>query len=62
MKKLTVICSECDTILVTLEKRHINIDDFLVNTYDEEGNILESKSCFTCECGNNVIVTEDDIS
>ena len=52
MQRLIVSCSECESIVSTIEKEKINIQDYYYSPVDVLGNIIAENLCvFKCDCG-----------
>jgi hypothetical protein len=46
--------------MITIEKQEFDLNDYLIKEIID--NELVIKSIFTCDCGNNIIATKDDIT
>ena len=60
MKRLTIYCSSCQELMVTIDKEIFNLLDYQIREIINGDLVV--RSAFTCTCGENVIATESDIT
>ena len=60
MKRLTLTCNSCHNSMITIEKQEFDLNDYLIKETVEDKLVITS--VFTCQCGVNIIATENDIT
>ena len=60
MKRLTLTCNSCHNSMITIEKQEFDLNDYLIK--EVVNGELTTTSVFTCNCGVNIMITENDIT
>lgn len=60
MKRLTLTCNSCYNSMITIEKQEFDLNDYLIKETVDDNLVVTS--VFTCQCGVNIVATENDIT